>query len=135
MSFFGSDFFKGSFFKSEFFGEPFFQEHYFDDTTIAHGLTAGTGDASLVTVACNRTITGTFDATEAILLINGTPATIDTVSSVEKNLHVAITDTIVAGQTLSLTFLPLDKNNVGALDNFAVVNNVLAVRKRKPKAN
>ena len=136
MAFFDGDFFKGKFFKEPFFGEAFFQNHFFDDTTIAHGLTAGTGDSSLVTVVCNRTITGTFDAAEAILLINGTPATIDTVSSVAKDLHIAITDTIVGSDVLSLTFLPLDTNNVGALDNFVVVNNeiIAARRSRKKKA-
>ena len=123
MAFFDGDFFKGSFRKSEFFGGSFFQNSFFDDTTIAHGLTGGTGDSSLVTVVCNRTITGTFDTADAILLIDGTPATIETVSSVEKNLHVAITETITGANVLSLTFIPSDTNNVGALNNDPIVNN------------
>ena len=127
MSFFSSPYFSSKHFKSEFYGGSFFQNPYFNDTPIAHGLTGGTGDPSLVTVACNRTITGTFDADEAILLINGTPATIDTVSSVDKDLHVAITDTIVGDDVLTLTFLPLDKNNVGSLDDFPIVNNEIIV--------
>jgi len=123
MSFFGSDFFAQKHFKSEFYGSEFFQNKFYDSTTIAHGLTGGTGDSSLVTVVCNRTITGTFDTADAILLIDGTPATIETVSSVEKNLHVAITETITGANVLSLTFIPSDTNNVGALNNDPIVNN------------
>ena len=134
MSFFGGEFFKGSFRKNMFFGGQFFQNKYFDETTIAHGLTGGTGDPSLVTVVCNRTIEGTFDIEDGELLIDGTPATINTISFIGKDLNIAIADTITAGQTLIFSFTPLDKNNVGAMDNFPIVNNVLATR-RKKKAN
>ncbi len=127
MSFFGSDFFKEPHFKAPFYGEAFFQEPYFNDTTIAHGLAGGTGDPSLVTIACSRTITGTMEATDAILLINGTPATVNTVSSVEKDLNIAISDTIVGDDVLVLTFNIADTNNVGALDNFSVTNNEIVV--------
>jgi len=124
MAFFDQPFFSGAFFKEPFFGEVFFQEPFFDDTTIAHGVTAGTISTTEIVLVCSRTITGVaFDA-DFVVTINGTLATISSVVPVGKDITVTIAETILGTDTLKLSVAANDANNIGIVTDGTVVNSV-----------
>ena len=126
MSFFANDFFKKPFFKNEFFGDPFFLNPFFDDTTIAHPYTAGTFDAFTIRVICTRDLVGDVSGDQLRLSIEGVNITegIIAQSGTEFDIDISPRE-IVAGEEIRLTVLPDPANNVGAIDNGVVANNVV----------
>lgn len=126
MSFFGSDYFAKPFFKKEFFGEPFFQGGFFDDTTIAHGYSGGTVDASTIKLVCTRTITGTVQFEQIGLTVNGVIATITDVVVNGTEVDVSIApSTIAAGNVIKMSISAQPENNLGELTNAPIANNVV----------
>ena len=130
MSFFANTFFEKPFFKEPFFGEVFFQEPFFDDTTIAHGLTAGTTSAVEITMITNRTISGTIDIADIAVVVDGTQH--PTVSGVGtgKDFVITVTGAIAALQSIVLHIKANPLNNLGVIDGDTVVNNMVQIMLR-----
>lgn len=123
MAYFNNTFFAGEHFKAPFFGEEYFQGDYFADMPIAHGISAGTTSATVVTMVCTKEITGTHDISEYEVTINGVADTIVSAVPTVNSMAITVTSTIVAGDVLRMSHAASVDNNVGIIENDPVVNN------------
>lgn len=123
MAYFNNTFFAGEHFKAPFYGEEYFQGDYFADMPIAHGISAGTTSATVVTMVCTKEITGTHDISEYEVTINGVADTIVSAVPTVNSMAITVTSTIVAGDVLRMSHAASVDNNVGIIENDPVVNN------------
>lgn len=123
MAYFDNTFFASEHFKAPFYGNAYFQSDYFADMPIAHGVTAGTTTATTIVVVCGKAVTGTMTAATFVVTVDGVANVVSDASATDENLTLTVTDAILTGTDIRVSYPGESTNNLGILSNDPVVNN------------